>query len=108
MDERLQHARSHRFVEFGVLANEAVDKYKGTVPKSLRRKLESYRLPFKAATADPVIGEVAECELEKLEYLLEYLDTQDQQALKKSEEAHKKGDKITWRILSERWGNNGI
>lgn len=102
MDERLQHARTRKFVEFGLLANKAVDEYKGKVPKRLRREIESYRLRFKSATADPVLGEVAKCELEMLEHLLEYLDTQDPQALKKSQAAHKKGDEIRESILEGR------
>lgn len=102
MDERLQHSRAQKFFEFSKLANEAVDKYKGKVPKKMRREIESYRMRFESAKEDPILGEVAKVYIEVLDYLIEYLDTQNEEAFKKSQEAHERGDEMIWKILAGR------
>jgi hypothetical protein len=64
-------ARTHRLVESGVLCKTVFDHH-GKVKGSVRKKLETYRLPIEAMKEDPFLGDVAKVKIQLLDQTLEY------------------------------------
>lgn len=71
MYDSIRHARTHRLVSFGLLANKIV-AYRYGVPKNVIGELVDYRLSLTAMKEDDLLGVIANKYIEVLDLLVDY------------------------------------
>lgn len=91
MDYEILAAKNEQFIEAAALYIDVLNR-KGIVTKEFASKLAAYRLPLSVMIGDEHVGLIAERTLEAVNAALDYIESKDENDLKRMVDAHKAAD----------------
>lgn len=102
--EEVHKSRAIKILQVAILYAE-VEKRKGKVSKTLKKKLEATLPSLEAMLNDEYLWEVAQKTIEAVHHALNYIESKDDKDLHLMIKAHQEGDKVCYDVIERRKQN---